>query len=171
MGGIELKLSNLHQSLYQFIASPFRLQPLHFSSALRCESDMVASYRVVPYLQCCYARVVTSNAVHNYWKFYINVVTCMCSRFYWYIRTLPQVCSWDPCIYISQTLTAMLQHVTGPAKIDYLNTKNHRFLFSLLYYNLITIYTTTTKSSLLQNLMGLLLQLTRMRYFILNGRY
>ena len=55
-------------------------------------------------------------------------------------------------------------HVTRPAKItDFL---------SLLYHNLITIYTTATESSLLlQNLMGFLLQLTEMGYYILNGRY
>ena len=62
--------------------------------------------------------------------------------------------------------------VTGPAKIDHLSTKNCWFLLSLLYHNLITIDITTIKSSSqLQNLMGFLLQLTEMRYFILNGRY
>ena len=41
--------------------------------------------------------------------------------------------------------------------------KNHRFLACLLYYTLITTYTTATKSlSLLQNLMGFLLQLMEM---------
>ena len=54
-------------------------------------------------------------------------------------------------------------YVTGSARIDHLSTKNHWFLARLLYHNLITIYTTTTKSlSLLQNLMGFLLQLTEM---------
>ena len=37
-------------------------------SLLKCDTDMVASYHVVPYLQRCYALLVTSNAVHNYWK-------------------------------------------------------------------------------------------------------
>ena len=50
-----------------------------------------------------------------------------------------------------------LQYVTGPVKIDHLSTKNRQFLMYLLYHNLITIYTTATKSSLLQNLMGFLL--------------
>ena len=60
-------------------------------------------------------------------------------------------------------LIAIHQNVTGPAKIDHVSTKNHRFLVCLLYHNLKTIYTTTTKSSsLLQNLMGFLLQLTEM---------
>ena len=55
-------------------------------------------------------------------------------------------------------------NVTKPAKIDHLITKNHRFVACLLHHNLITIYTTATKSSsLLQNLMGFLLQLTEMR--------
>ena len=41
-----------------------------------------------------------------------------------------------------------------------------------LYHNIITIYTTATKSSsLLQNLMGFPLQLTEIEYCILNGRY
>ena len=33
---------------------------------LRCETNMVASYRLVPYLQRCHAWVVTSSAVNNY---------------------------------------------------------------------------------------------------------
>ena len=54
-------------------------------------------------------------------------------------------------------------YVTGPAKIDHVSTKNRRFLACLLYHNLMTIYTTATKSSqLLQNLMGFLLELTEM---------
>ena len=49
-------------------------------------------------------------------------------------------------------------YVTGPAKIDHVSAKNRQFLVCLLYHNL--IYTTATKSSsLLQNLMGFLLQL------------
>ena len=63
-------------------------------------------------------------------------------------------------------------YVTWPAKINHLSAKNCRFLLSLLYHDLITIYTTATKSlSLLQNLMDLLLQLAEMGYLILNGRY
>ena len=54
-------------------------------------------------------------------------------------------------------------YATGPAKFNYLSTKICQFLVCLLYHNLITIYTTAAKSSLLmQNLMGLLLQLTEM---------
>ena len=54
-------------------------------------------------------------------------------------------------------------NVTGPAKIDHVSAKNRRFLACLLYHNFITIYTTATKSSsLLQNLMGFLLQLTEL---------
>ena len=55
------------------------------------------------------------------------------------------------------------KYMTRPAKIDYLSAKNHWFLVCLLYHNLITIYTTAIKSlSLMQNLMGFLLQLTEM---------
>ena len=50
--------------------------------------------------------------------------------------------------------------------------KKCRFLARLLYYNLITIYTTATKSStLLKNLMGFLLQLTEKGQCIWNKRY
>ena len=46
------------------------------------------------------------------------------------------------------------------------------FFSFLLYHNLITIYTTTTKSSsLLQNIIGYLLQLTELGYYLLNERY
>ena len=61
------------------------------SLLLKCDTDMVASYHVIPYLQCCYASLLTSNAVHDYWKCYINVVTRTCLGFYWYICTLPRV--------------------------------------------------------------------------------
>ena len=37
-------------------------------------------------------------------------------------------------------------YVTRPAKIDHVSAKNRRFLACLLYQNLITIYTTTTKT-------------------------
>ena len=54
-------------------------------------------------------------------------------------------------------------YVTGPARIDHVSTKNHRFSACLLYDNLITVYTTAAKSSsLLQNLMCFLLQFTEM---------
>ena len=53
---------------------------------------------------------------------------------------------------------------TGPAIIDHLSAKNVDFL-DLFYHNSKTIYVNTTKSSsLLQNLVGFLLQLTEMRY-------
>ena len=51
-------------------------------------------------------------------------------------------------------------YVTGPTKFDHLSTKiTEFFIFALTS---ITIYATATKSSLLQNLMGFLLQLTEM---------
>ena len=38
------------------------------------DTDMVASdYHVVPYLQCCYASLATSNAAHDYWKCYTKL--------------------------------------------------------------------------------------------------
>ena len=67
----------------------------------------------------------------------------------------------DECIHID--LYTCRVYVTGCAKIDHVSTKNRLFLACLLYHNLITIYTTTTKSSsLLQNLMAFLLQLMEM---------
>ena len=62
-------------------------------------------------------------------------------------------------------------YVTGPAKIDHLNAKNHQFSLLLLYHNLKTVNITATKtSSLLQNLVVFLLQLTKSGFYILNGR-
>ena len=56
-------------------------------------------------------------------------------------------------------------YVAGPAKL-HVSAKIANFL-SLLYHNLISIYMTTTKSSsLLQNLMGFLLQLMEMEYIL-----
>ena len=77
---------------------------------------MVASYRVVPYLQCCYAWVITSSAVHNYWKCYINVVTRTCSGFCWCIHTLPRALhALGSRAYISvKPLTAVLQYINVP---------------------------------------------------------
>ena len=61
--------------------------------------------------------------------------------------------------------------VTKPAKINHLSTIIADFLF-LYYRNLMTVYTTTTKSlSLLDNLTDFLLQLTEMGYYIINRRY
>ena len=66
----------------------------------RCETNMVVSYHVIPYLQRCYAWIVTSSAVHNYWKCYINVVTWTCLGLYWYIRTLPWRCASSGVVHI-----------------------------------------------------------------------
>ena len=60
-------------------------------------------------------------------------------------------------------------YVTGPGKINHVSTKILPILFTLLYHNLITIYTTATKSSSL--LEGFHLKLMEMSYYILNGRY
>ena len=59
--------------------------------------------------------------------------------------------------------TYLLTNVSGPAKIDHVSAKKSPILPCLLYHNLITIYTTATKSStLLQNVMRFHLQLTEM---------
>ena len=64
---------------------------------------------------------------------------------------------------MQQVMFYKVKYVTVPAKIDHVSTKNRQFLACLLYHNLITVYTTATQSSsLLQNLMGSLLQLIEM---------
>ena len=109
------QLINLDSSLSMCVKSGLSLQhncfvcvfsPSHFflTKLLKGDTDMVRSYyHAVSYLQCCYALLAMSNAAHNYWKCYINVVTRMCSAFYWYIRNLPRACSAlrIMCIYQS----------------------------------------------------------------------
>ena len=63
MDGIELKPSYVCKSLS--IVTPFSAIASCFPQLLKWDADMVESYRVVPYLQRCYASLVTSNAVHN----------------------------------------------------------------------------------------------------------
>ena len=36
-----------------------------FPQLLKCDTNMVVSYHVAPYLQRCYASLITSNAVHD----------------------------------------------------------------------------------------------------------
>ena len=66
--GIELKPSNMCKSRSIVIASLFTFSAVtsRFPQLLKYDTDMVASYRVVPYLQCCYASLVMSNAVHDH---------------------------------------------------------------------------------------------------------
>ena len=50
-------------------ASSFAFQSVvasRFPQLLKCDTDMVASYHVVPYLQRCHALLVMGNAVHDY---------------------------------------------------------------------------------------------------------
>ena len=64
------------------------------------------------------------------------------------------------CMYTS----TYILYVTKPARIIHVSAKIADFL-SLLYYNLITIYTNQIKCLLLvQNLIGFLLQLTETGY-------
>ena len=67
---------------------------------------MVACYHVVPFLQRCYAWVVTSSAVHNYWKCYKNVVrnTEVLGILLIYLHSPSGAAHpWESCVYISQT--------------------------------------------------------------------
>ena len=52
-------------------------------------ASQMGIYRLFAILVTLLCSLVTSNAVHDYWKCYINVVTRTCLGFYWYIRTLP----------------------------------------------------------------------------------
>ena len=67
--GIEFKPSDVCKSWY--IATEhhrLHFQPSHLTQVpqlLKCDTDMVASYRVVPYLQRCRALLVTGDAVHD----------------------------------------------------------------------------------------------------------
>ena len=48
---------------YKLIALSFAFSPIvSFPLLLKCETDMVVSYCIVPYLLWCYAWVVTNNA-------------------------------------------------------------------------------------------------------------
>ena len=66
--GIELKPSDVRKSRSITTASLFAFSAIAscFPQLLKCNTNMPASYHVVPYLQCRYALLVTSNAVHDY---------------------------------------------------------------------------------------------------------
>ena len=69
MDGIKLKPSDVHKS--QPIAKAFLLAfsaIAFFLQLLKCETDTVVSFCVVPYLQhrYTYALLVMSNTVHDY---------------------------------------------------------------------------------------------------------
>ena len=65
---MELKPSDVHKSRSIITASSFAFSAVvsRFSQLLKCDTDMVVSYHIVPYLQRCHASLVTSNAVHDY---------------------------------------------------------------------------------------------------------
>ena len=66
--GIEFKPSDVHTSQYIVTPSSFAFSAVasRFPQLLKYDTDMVASYRVVSYLQHCHVSLVTSNAVHDY---------------------------------------------------------------------------------------------------------
>ena len=68
MDGIELKPSDIHksQSIVTAWSLAFSDVASRFPQLLNHDTDAVAAYRVVPYLQRCYTSLVTSNAVHDY---------------------------------------------------------------------------------------------------------
>ena len=72
MDRIELKPFDMCKSRSIITASSFAFSaiashfPKRFPQLLKCDTDTVVSYRVVPYLQRCYASLVISSAVHDY---------------------------------------------------------------------------------------------------------
>ena len=66
--GINLKPSDVHKSRSIVTVSSFTFSAVtsHFPQLLKYDTDMVASYRVVPYLQHCYALLVMNIAVNDY---------------------------------------------------------------------------------------------------------
>ena len=72
MDGIKLKPSNVRKSWSIVTASSFVFSAIafRFPQLLKCDTDMVASYCMVPYLQHCYILLVMSNAVHEYCEDY-----------------------------------------------------------------------------------------------------
>ena len=58
----------MHENRSITTASSFAFSAIasRFPQLLKSDTDVVASYRIVPYLQCCYALLVTSNAIHDY---------------------------------------------------------------------------------------------------------
>ena len=69
---IELKPSDVcksrceSQSIVTASSITFSAVASRFPQLLKCDTDMLASYCVVPYLQCCYASLFMSSAVHDY---------------------------------------------------------------------------------------------------------
>ena len=70
MDGIEFKPSDMRTNRYIITASSpvciFAAVASRFPQLLKCDTDMVVSYCVVPYLRRYHALLVTGNAVHDY---------------------------------------------------------------------------------------------------------
>ena len=66
--GIEPKPSDVYKIWSIVTTSSFAFSAVasRFPQLLKCDTDMVVSYRVVPYLQHCYTSLVMGNAVHDY---------------------------------------------------------------------------------------------------------
>ena len=150
MDEIELKPPNVCHSLYKLIALSLVFFNHHvFSSAYETRYQ--------------YGRVLPHSSL-------LALLLCLggyeqgCIQL---LKVLHKCCNMDMLrvllIYpLSPSGTSCI-YVTGLAKIDHLSAKNCQFLTCLLYHNLTTIFTTAIKSSsLLQNLMGVLLQLMEM---------
>ena len=65
---IEIKPFDVCKSRSIATASSFAFSAIvsHFPQLLKHDTDMVASYHVVLYFQCCYGLLVMSNVVHDY---------------------------------------------------------------------------------------------------------
>ena len=94
MDEIELKPSDVCKNQSITTASLFTFSAItsHFPQLLKCDTDMVASYRIVPYLQRCYALLVTSNVVHDYLKVLYKGCNIGCAWSFTDISTLSLGC-------------------------------------------------------------------------------
>ena len=113
--GIELKLSGVRKSLSITTASSFAFSAITscFPQLLKRDTDMVVSYCVASYLQCCCALLVMSNAVHNYWKvLHKDCNTDMLGVLLIYLHSPSGTACPRDCAYISvKHLATMLQPI------------------------------------------------------------
>ena len=115
VNGIELKPSDARkiQSIATALLFVFSAIASHFPQLLKRDTDMVTSYLIVPYLQRCYALLVTSNAVHHYWKvlhkgFNMDVLGVLPIHLH---SPLGTVHPWDRAYISVKPLVTMLQPI------------------------------------------------------------
>ena len=117
MDGIKLKPSDVCKSWSITTASSFAFSTIAscFLQLLKHDTDMLASNHIILYLQHCYASIVTSNAVHDYWKMLHKCCnTDMVGVLLIYPHSLLGAACPRDCTYISvKPLTAVLQPINA----------------------------------------------------------